>query len=93
YLPQTIVKFTKIFHKLVINTLTNNNETIGGNDIIIEIDKSKFKKDKDYWVVGAVERTIEKKCFFEIVKKHDTSTLTKIIKKHVEPGATIYSDL
>ncbi|CAG8658903.1 16058_t:CDS:2, partial [Dentiscutata erythropus] len=51
YSPQTIVKFTKIFHKLVINTLTNNDETIGGNRVIVEIDESKFKKDKDFWVV------------------------------------------
>ncbi|CAG8833669.1 34383_t:CDS:2, partial [Racocetra persica] len=43
--PKSIKKYTKIFHDLIINTLTVNDSRLGGERKIVKIDESKFKKD------------------------------------------------
>ncbi|CAG8735768.1 10051_t:CDS:2, partial [Dentiscutata heterogama] len=40
--------------------------TISGPKTIVEIDESKFQKLENFWIIGAIERTKEKKCFFVI---------------------------
>jgi hypothetical protein len=87
--PNTIVKFVKIFRDLVINTLAEDDEIIGRNRIICEIDESLFN---NFWIIGSIERTKEKKMFFEVVDNRNTDTIRKIIKKHIKPGSKIYSD-
>ncbi|KAF0507145.1 Transposase, ISXO2-like domain-containing protein [Gigaspora margarita] len=64
----TIIKFVNLFRNLAISKLTNEDHIIGGKNIICEIDESKFKKYENFWVVGGVERTKEKKCFFVITE-------------------------
>jgi transposase-like protein len=81
-----------IFRNRVINTLTEQDLIIGGKNIIVEIDKSKFRKNENWWVVGIVERTIKRKCYFEVVKDRDKETLRQIIKKHVRKGSIIHTD-
>ncbi|CAG8668081.1 7152_t:CDS:2, partial [Scutellospora calospora] len=44
--PNTIVKFCKIFRNLVINTLTEEDEIIGSDKIICEIDKRYSKLEE-----------------------------------------------
>ena len=85
----TIVNYIKIFRNLVINTLEDDDMIIGGKNIIVEIDESKFK---DFWVVGGVERTKEQKCFFVVVEDRNTTTLRRIIKKHVKPESFVFTD-
>jgi hypothetical protein len=92
YSPRTIVKYIKIFQEVAINSLTNNDTLLGGFNIKVEVDESKFRKNEDFWVVGLIERTEEKKCYFEVVENRNTETLTKIIKKHVKPGSIVYTD-
>ncbi|CAG8807450.1 11864_t:CDS:2, partial [Racocetra persica] len=46
---------------------------------IVEIDKSKFKKDISWWVVGLTKKK-SNKYYFEVVQDRNTNTLTKIIK-------------
>ncbi|CAG8669066.1 30834_t:CDS:2, partial [Gigaspora margarita] len=45
--------YNKIFHNIVINSLTEEDKILGSNKIIVEIDKSKFE---DLWVVGITEK-------------------------------------
>ncbi|CAG8827662.1 8447_t:CDS:1, partial [Dentiscutata erythropus] len=66
-----------------------DDKILGGKGIIVEIDKSKFE---DLWIVGITERTRNKKCYFEVVKNCNYSTLFKFIKEHIKPGSTLYSD-
>jgi transposase-like protein len=87
-----IVKYIKIFRDLIIKTLKEDDMIIGGKDIIVEIDESKFKKNEDFWIVGGIERTEKKKCFFVIANDRSQQTLKKIIKKHVRPETMIYTD-
>lgn len=97
----TITNFMKYFRQLVINTLDNDETIIGGSDIIVEIDESKFGKRKynqghkvdGVWIVGGIERTSEKKCFVEIVSNRTAETLLEVISRHVMPGSIIYTDM
>ena len=74
-------------------------QKIGGPGKIIEIDESKFGKRKFHkgrrvdgvWVFGGIERET-KNCFFQCVPDRTANTLIAIIKEHVLPGTTIYSD-
>ena len=42
--------------------------------------------------MGIIERTKEKKCYFEIVKDRNTTILRRIIKKYVKPKSILFSD-
>ena len=72
---------------------------IGGQDVEVEIDESKFGKRKynigrhveDHWVFGGVER-ITGECFLVEVEHHDATTLLPRIQQHICPGSIIYSD-
>lgn len=74
---------------------------IGGQNIIVEIDESKFGKRKynrghrveGVWVLGGIERTIEKKAFVVTVPNRNEITLLDIITQHVHPGSVIYTDM
>lgn len=65
-----------------------------GNRIIVEIDESKFGKRKSgkghkvdgVWVVGGVERTKDRKCFFVTVPNRNGNTLKLIIDFFVKAG-------
>ena len=89
YSSTTIVKYIKIFRELVNNSLVEENFLLGRNRVIVEIDESLFK---DFWVVGIVERTKEKKCYFEVVKDRNTSTLRQIIEAHVKSKSIVFTD-
>ena len=91
----TIVKYMQMFRQLVINTL-DNNQKIGGNNVIVEIDESKFQSRKGedgIWVIGGVERTNDKKCFFKVVKQRDARTIDRVIQRYVKRGSTIITDM
>ena len=70
---------------------------IGGDGLIVKIDESKFGKSKPYrghhvgvWVLGGVERTIERKVFLVPVEDGSSETLKWIINSHVISGSIIY---
>ena len=91
----TIVKYMRLFRQLVIDTL-DDNQKIGGNNVIVEIDESKFQSRKGedgIWVIGGVERTNDKKCFFKVVKQRDARTIDRIIQRYVKQGSTIITDM
>ena len=60
-----------------------NVKQVGGNNIVVEIDKSKIGKNKcnrgksvkGVWCFGMVERTADKKIIFSLIKKRDKQTL------------------
>jgi transposase-like protein len=73
---------------------------IGGYNIVVEIDESKFTKRKhnrgrlpsEGWVFGATERETGR-CFFEFVPNRTEETLLEIISRRIRPGSIINSDL
>lgn len=99
--PNTITNYMKFFRELVIDTLEEETTIIGGENVIVEIDESKFGKRKYHrghrvegvWVVGGIERTEEKKCFVVVVPDRSAETLLNIISEHVLPGSIVHTDL
>jgi hypothetical protein len=88
----TIISFTKFCRELIGGILDPEHETIGGENIIVEVDEAKFSK-KQYnrghrvdgaWVVGGIERTPEKKVFLAKVKDRKASTLLRVFNSHLE---------
>ena len=75
-------------------------DKIGGKDIVVEIDESKFGKVKYWqghhvdgvWVVGGVEKTPERRLFMVVVDDKTAPTLEKIILDHVESGSIFHTD-
>jgi transposase-like protein len=99
--PNTISNYMKYFRELVTDTLEDDTTMIGGVDIVVEIDESKFGKRKYHrghrvegvWVLGGIERTEEKKCFIETVSNRSSETLLEVISRHVAPGSIVHTDL
>jgi len=67
----TICEFYYEFRELVSNIFETEDTSIGGENIIVEVDESKLGKRKynrghkveGVWVVGGIERTDERKAF------------------------------
>jgi transposase-like protein len=97
----TITNYMNFFRELVISTLEDDNNMIGGEGIIVEIDESKFCRRKYHrgcviqgvWIVGGIERTNEKRCFLEVVEDRTAETLHDLISRHVAPGSIVHTDL
>ena len=88
----TIIKFINLFRDRAINSLTADDFVIGEKNIICEVDESKFKKYEDFWIVGGIEHTEKKKCFFVLTDNREATTLRSIIKQHVKERSIIHTD-
>ncbi len=75
--PNTISQYFGFFRQLVADALNEEDWTIGGDGIIVEVDESKFGKRKHNrghhiegaWVIGGIERTAEKSTLSVSLKK------------------------
>ena len=99
--PKIITSYMNFFRELIVNTLEDDDGIIGGEDIIVEVDESKFGSRKynrgrrvdGVWVFGGIERTREKRCFVEVVENRTAETLHDLISKHIATGSIVYTDL
>jgi transposase-like protein len=99
--PNTATAYVKYFRQVVCEAVLDDNNMVGGEGIIVEIDESKFGKRKNnrghpvegVWVVGGVERTYERRFFAETVTDRSATTLMGVITRHVRPGSIIHTDL
>uniref|UniRef100_A0A0G4I302 ISXO2-like transposase domain-containing protein n=1 Tax=Chromera velia CCMP2878 TaxID=1169474 RepID=A0A0G4I302_9ALVE len=74
---------------------------LGGPGIIVEIDESKFGKRmhnrgrriEGVWILGAVERTGERRFVAIPVKDRTAQTMEDFIEKYIHPGSILYSDM
>lgn len=97
---QTITNFFNEARQIIMTSLTDDDSQIGGENIIVEIDESKFGKRKHnrghhvegVWIIGGVERTPERKLFLKVIEKRDAETLLNVINAHVKQGSIIYTD-
>ena len=98
--PNTISDYIRLFRELIVNTLEDYDQMIGGEGNIKEVDESKFGRRKYHrsrrvegvWVIGGIENTSEKKCFLVKVEKRDEETIKKILKTHVRKGSIVRTD-
>ena len=97
---QTITNYCHSLRKMVSDSLGFEDIVIGGENIVVEIDESKFGKIKHNrghsvngaWVLGGVERTTERKMFLLEVPDRAAETLIRKIKTYVKPGSIIITD-
>jgi transposase-like protein len=97
----TVIAFRHHFRSIVECAIDSNDTIVGGENIVVEIDESKFGKRKYHrghrvegvWVVGGVERTPERRMFAQVVDKRDSATLLQVISNHVAAGSIIHTDL
>lgn len=93
------VDFRSYLREVCAIKLFENEDIIGGEGKVVEIDESLFVKRKynvgrfsSYqWVFGGKERG-SKKCFLVPVANRDKLTLMEIIFLKIAPGTTIMSD-
>ncbi|KCZ80470.1 hypothetical protein H312_02146, partial [Anncaliia algerae PRA339] len=97
---QCVTRFFRKFNNVLATNYHSVKKSIGGENIIVEIDESKFGRRKYHrghkvdgvWVFGLVERTPERKILLFPVAKRDKTTLMTLLKKHVLKNTVIYSD-
>ena len=95
----TAVHWSSFCREVVHKSFMMQKERLGGPDVVVEIDESKWGKRKYHrghqvegqWVFGGLERGTGR-VFFETVEDRGAETLLPIIKQHILPGTTIISD-
>lgn len=96
----TITKIKKQFKSELHKIFWSKNNQIGGKEIILEADESKFGKRKYHrghrvegvWILGIVERSFSRKILYFIVKNRKMHTIDAIFKKFVKKGSIIHTD-
>jgi len=78
--------------------ILSKQQSIGGENKIVELDEAKIEKRKyntgrilGQWVFGGIERSTQK-VFVLPVPCRNTETLLPIIRKYVAPGSIIHTD-
>ena len=97
----TLADYGRYARQLDINAIDESKEVIGGPDVIVGVDESKFSHRKynrghhvesKKWVFGGIERTPERKFFAIIFDNRSAETLDVIMKAYIRPTSIIYSD-
>ena len=97
----TVIAWQQKFKLIAVKEFDRTNLTLGGKNVVIEIDESLFVKVKHHkgkdlgrpqvWVFGLYERD-SKKLLFIVLPKRDAYTLLNVIYEHVKQNSIIYSD-
>uniref|UniRef100_A0A224XVK7 Putative transposase-like protein n=1 Tax=Panstrongylus lignarius TaxID=156445 RepID=A0A224XVK7_9HEMI len=96
---RTVVDWKSFCREVCMDICVKESCAIGGVDVIVEIDESKFGKRKynrgrmvnGRWVFGGIERG-SNRTFFSVVENRGKDVLLSIIKTFILPGTTIISD-
>lgn len=96
----TVIDWCNMLREICEHHLMNNIRMIGGQNIIVEIDESKFFHRKyhrgewheGFWVFGMVERGNSASAIAMPVANRDAATLIPLIANRVLPHTTIFSD-
>ena len=96
----TDVDWASFCREMCEETLMRRSKKIGGKDVVVKIDESKFSKRKynvghrvtGGWVFGERVKNDKTKIFLEPVEDRTADTLLAIIQKWILPGSIIWSD-
>lgn len=96
----TVSDYMKFYREMIVDTLKEHEQKIGGEGIVVEVDESKFGRRKYHrgrvidgvWIIGGIERTKEKRCFLLKVEKRDEKTIKDILEKYIKKGSIVYTD-
>lgn len=95
----TICRWAEFLRHIIFDSMMTNSEKLGGPGKIVEIDESKFGRQKYHrghhvegqWIFGGYE-VGSGKIFLIPVPNRTESTLVPLIKEWILPGTTIRSD-
>lgn len=95
-----VVYWSNFCREVCLDWVYDNRRQIGGPGKVVEIDGSKFCRQKykrgrlneGQWVFGGVERGNARNFFVVTVENRDAETLVNIILQWILPGTTIVSD-
>jgi transposase-like protein len=98
--PNTITSFFSHFRQLVSSALKEEDQEIGGPELIVEIDETKLGRRKynrghrvdGIWILVGIERRENGKIFLIPLPDRSAATLTRLIAQHVRQGSTIHTD-
>lgn len=96
---RTVSGWKKSCREVCLNECVRENERLGGEGLIVEIDENMFGKKKykhrslmgDKWVYGGIERGTDK-CFMVVVSERSENVLLDVIREYVRPGTIIISE-
>lgn len=96
---KTCVDWASFCREVTYDDAISHMEKLGGPNVIVEIDESKFGKRKynrgkhveGQWVFGAYDRSTGR-CLMVPVESRNSETLLPIIEQWILPGTTIISD-
>ena len=100
--PNTSVDWRSFCSEVTLEWFKNQ-QPIGGDDVVVEIDETFFVKRKyergrnlsSVWLFGGIERVTKRKFIVPLIgqnRDRSAATLLPIIKKYILPGTTIVSD-
>jgi hypothetical protein len=97
---ETICVYIKHLHQLIAENVKEQDCILGGPGVIVEMDECKIAKLKHHrghpvegaWVIGAVERTSERRFFCQVVESRDAVTINAFIERRMLPGTLLYTD-
>ena len=102
FATQTVVDWFRFCRDLCVLSFENDDNIIGGPDIVVEIDETLVVKRKynrgrilrSGWLFGGIERRQDGqlKCFVRMVYDRSEAHLTHLIRQHVAPGTHIITD-
>lgn len=106
YMSDKTVVDWKSFCSEVCENWLDNQDAIGGEGVVVEIDETLVVKRKhdtgrllsQVWLFGGIERESKKKFIVPLIDedsaplRRDKETLVPLIKKYIRPGTTVYSD-
>jgi len=96
----TFSTFLSEVSEAVVPNFYSKKHKIGGKNIVVEIDESKFGLRKynrghrvdGVWVLGMVERTEARRIFLKAVPRRDSDTLVPILKSEIHKDSIVYTD-
>ena len=98
---KTVSIFYRYFRSMVAGMVDEEDQYIGGEGVIVELDETKMGKRKynrghrveGVWVLGGDERTSERRIFMARVDDRSSATILAVILKFVRPGSIVITDL
>lgn len=99
----TLYKLIKVLRNRIGDYFVRNPIILGGPEVIVQIDESKFNfnvkahrghaPSEPIWVFGIVDTSFRPaRGYMRMVENRDRNTLVAIIREHVRPNTIIYSD-
>ena len=97
---KTSIEWSCFLRESCMSLMLDSSEKIGGQDIEIEIDESKFGRRKYYkghrvegqWIFGGREKKDKSKVFMLPVHDRKKETLLPLIERYIKKGSIIHSD-